>query len=228
MCDWIWKISDECLAVENALDSVDTAIIAACAVPLVALTRPAVGLDDLETDEDAEEVLEMEVHVLEASLRFFDLVTTSKPQWLPNLLEITPLLPSSLPTSPIGSKTAMTILLDFLEHATVSPIWSTFWTTDDDDAEAGADQGAEPATAEKMMGQAKAIIMKAVVETPAEVDMTIEGKGYKEFWKRMKGWIRMGTVEAESGGAERADLVSCGLLCYGNQARSGTSLIRYR
>lgn len=208
--DWIWKISDECLSMDPLPTDLSPTIVPLYAAPLAAFAYPEIGGKDIEGDEkEAEEMIEVDQHILLAAVRFFDTLAAVRTEWLERLLDLTPR--SSLDASP---KMVVDTLLDFLELAKVSDIW----TTVGDPPHEGGDDGGNM-DPEKLMGQAKAVIMKAVVEIPAEVDMT--GEAYKPFWDRMKGWMRAVVEEAEV----RADLVSCGLLCYGNQARSGMSAV---
>lgn len=85
------------------------------------------------------------------------------------------------------------------------------------DAEGSAQAGFDT---DKFMGQAKAVLMKCVVEACAETDLS-DREVHAKVWERFGNW--MGKGSSSEGDCEgRGDLVGCALLAMGNQVRSGT------
>lgn len=94
----------------------------------------------------------------------------------------------------MGDTAAMEQMLDFVELALIPS-----WVEVDDD---------EPGDSEKTLGVAKASIARTVVSLLAEAGDVAP----TWVWERVQAWLDMN---------DRADLVACALLSYGNRARSG-------
>jgi hypothetical protein len=108
------------------------------------------------------------------------------------------------------------VLFDFLEYAEVPEHWKDGIPDVDEPTEESQPPQAGFDT-DKFMGQAKAVIMKCVVEACAEVDLSDRRKN-EDIWKRFRRWLRLGL---DTGHETRGDLISCALLAIGNQVRSG-------
>lgn len=118
------------------------------------------------------------------------------------------------------------MLLDVLENARVPDHWKDLVPEPEQgeiedvklDAEGPAQAGFDT---DKFMGQAKAVLMKCVVEVCAETDLS-DREVHAKVWERFGSWMRKGS---SSGGDcdGRGDLVGCALLAIGNQVRSGKS-----
>ena len=166
-------------------------------------------LPDDDEEDDPEEILEVETHILGSTCTLIDKITGSRSDLLSGPFD-------SASTSPSSGK-PIVILLDMLENARVPDHWK-----DCVPEQENAD-GVQPAQAgfdtDKFMGQAKAVLMKCVVEACAETDLS-DRTDHKEVWERFQRWMKMGLTEDCAG---RSDLVGCALLAMGNQVRSGKS-----
>jgi hypothetical protein len=118
------------------------------------------------------------------------------------------------------------VLLDVLENARVPDRWKNLVPEPEQgeikdvnpDAEGSAQAGFDT---DKFMGQAKAVLMKCVVEACAETDLS-DREAHAKVWERFGNW--MGKGSSSEGDCEgRGDLVGCALLAMGNQVRSGKS-----
>lgn len=120
-------------------------------------------------------------------------------------------------TASTGNEAPVITLLDFLENAHVPEHWKDCIPEQSDTDEEQPPQAGFDT--DKFFGQAKAVLMKCVVEACAEADLLITDRTvYRGVWERFGRWMRTGLRDDCAG---RGDLVGCALLAIGNQVRSG-------
>ena len=161
---------------------------------------------DIDDEDDPEEVLEIETHILGSTCTMMDRITGARSDLLAELFEVH----GQAKTAPID------VLFDFLEYAEAPEHWKDGIPEIDEPDEASQSRQAVFDT-DRFMGQAKAVIMKCVVEACAEADLSDRRKN-EDIWKRFRRWMRLGL---NSGPGTRGDLIGCALLAIGNQVRSG-------
>lgn len=171
-----------------------------------------------EEDDDLEEILEVETHILGSACTLLDRIVKARADLLSGLF-------TPGPTS-TSDELPIIVLLDVLENARVPDHWKDLVFEPEEreiedtnpDAEGSAQAGFDT---DKFMGQAKAVLMKCVVEACAETDLS-DRKVHAKVWERFGNWIGKGS--SPEGDCEgRGDLVGCALLAMGNQVRSGKS-----
>jgi len=161
---------------------------------------------EINEEDDPEEVLEIETHILGSTCTMMDRITGARSNLLAELFSV----------HGQAKKPPIEVLFDFLEYADVPGHWKDGIPEVDEPVEESQSPQAGFDT-DKFMGQAKAVIMKCVVEACAEEDLSDRRKN-EDIWKRFRRWMRLGL---DSGTETRGDLIGCALLAIGNQVRSG-------
>lgn len=110
-------------------------------------------------------------------------------------------------------------LLNWIEKAEPPSNWQLHRGGKDDQADTvnpaidGDDDSFTYDDVDKAIGSGKACLVRAVCGLSSNIGLEDIRLGW--FWETMRTWLQV---------AERDDLVGCGLLCFGNAARSGMSL----
>ncbi|KAG7575458.1 hypothetical protein FFLO_00277 [Filobasidium floriforme] len=232
LVDWVWKILDECSAMETINETFTSDWFEPLVTSLSGFARQSqsqsrsgngrislIADGEEEEDDDPEEILEVETHILGSACTLLDRIVKARTDLLSDLF--TP------GTTSASNEPPIIVLLDVLENARVPDHWKDLVPEPEQgeiedvnpDAEGPAQAGFDT---DKFMGQAKAVLMKCVVEACAETDLS-DREAHAKIWERFGNW--MGKGSSSEGDCEgRGDLVGCALLAMGNQVRSDASV----